>query len=237
MRATRAGLFETVRLSSTCWVRSHSARGSPCLLDLSRVCQRGADARRRLTPCSAASPPRPPPPRRPGGLPHDTAQNRDAGMEPGIAEREARETRAEIFELAFRFQYPASHQFDTYTQQTTRQSGVFWTCCRASAFARRGRPMKRATEQVRAVPQANGAESAQLPMRIFGRQQRPHSGRCNFRLCRLDIRFTRHSPDRPRPPAPYPWHACRCPRTSCGRSPRPREASTRTRRSGRRHRP
>ena len=26
VRATRAGLFETVRLSSTCWVRSHSAR-------------------------------------------------------------------------------------------------------------------------------------------------------------------------------------------------------------------
>ena len=140
VRATRAGLFETVRLSSTCWVRSHSARGSPCLLDLSRVCQRDADARRRLTPCSAASPPRPPPaPRRPGAAAGGTPTEQGRGYR--SAEREARD-RAEIFELAFRFQYPASHQFDTYTQQTTRQSGGVWTCCRASAFARRGRPMK-----------------------------------------------------------------------------------------------
>jgi hypothetical protein len=138
VRATRAGLFETVRLSSTCWVRSHSARGSPCLLDLSRVCQRDADARRRLTPCSAASPPRPPPPAARGDS-HTAEQGRGYRR---TGTSEARETRAEIFELAFRFQYPASHQFDTYTQQTTRQSGVFWTCCRASAFALRGRPMK-----------------------------------------------------------------------------------------------
>jgi hypothetical protein len=139
VRATRAGLFETVRLSSTCWVRSHSARGSPCLLDLSRVCQRDADARRRLTPCSAASPPRPPRPPAARGDSHRTGTRVSHHK---LSQNETARDRAEIFELAFRFQYPASHQFDTYTQQTTRQSGGVWTCCRASAFARRGRPMK-----------------------------------------------------------------------------------------------
>ena len=68
VRATRAGLFETVKtIFDVLGPLSLGSRLRPCLLDLSRVCQRDADARRRLTPCSAASPPRPPRPPPPGG--------------------------------------------------------------------------------------------------------------------------------------------------------------------------